>query len=111
MSKVPLNNLERARLLDILLWCGDLVGSLGPKKTSSTSTPPAGRGRYEKPSFRHEIPSTRIREISVNPRVRLRFLVASKKSRIISGKSYKAGEETTASDKNAVFLKITKQAA
>jgi hypothetical protein len=56
MSKMLLNNLERARLLDILLWWGDLVSSFGPKKTSSTSRPPAGRVRYEKPYFRHEIP-------------------------------------------------------
>jgi len=28
MSKINLNNLERARLLDILLWCGDVVNAL-----------------------------------------------------------------------------------
>jgi hypothetical protein len=27
MSKMLLNNLERARLLDILLWCGDVVSA------------------------------------------------------------------------------------
>jgi hypothetical protein len=49
MSKRPLNNLERARLLDILLWCGDLVSSSGAKKNSSTA--PAERGRHEKSAF------------------------------------------------------------
>jgi hypothetical protein len=34
MSKMLLNNLERARLLDILLWCGDVVNSTGPRKLS-----------------------------------------------------------------------------
>jgi hypothetical protein len=46
MSKIPLNNLERARLLDILLWCGDVVSSLGAKKNSSASM--AEPGRHEK---------------------------------------------------------------
>ena len=31
-SKMLLNNLERARLLDILLWCGDIVS---PRKVAS----------------------------------------------------------------------------
>jgi len=53
MSKMLLNNLERARLLDILLWCGDVVNSWGPKK-------PAGRpalqhGRNEQASLRRRI--------------------------------------------------------
>jgi len=33
MSKMLLNNQERARLLDILLWCGDVVN---PRKLAST---------------------------------------------------------------------------
>jgi len=37
MSKVPLNNLERARLLDILLRCVDLVGCCGLQRVSSTA--------------------------------------------------------------------------
>jgi hypothetical protein len=52
MSKVLLNNLERARLLDILLWCGDVVN---PRKLPSR---PAGApGRYEKPVVRRETSS------------------------------------------------------
>jgi hypothetical protein len=52
MSKMLLNNLERARLLDILLWCGDVVSSLGAKKDSSAliSEP----GRHEKSASRRE---------------------------------------------------------
>jgi hypothetical protein len=45
MSKILLNNRERARLLDILLWCGDLVSS-GAKKNSSASR--SERGRHQK---------------------------------------------------------------
>src|ERR1700739_3188048 len=49
MSKMLLNNLERARLLDILLWCGDVVN---PKNVASSR---AGlRGRYEKSSLRRQ---------------------------------------------------------
>jgi hypothetical protein len=43
MSKMLLNNLERARLLDILLWCGDIVS---PKNVVSSRA--ELRGRYEK---------------------------------------------------------------
>ena len=50
MSKLPLNNLERARLLDILLWCGDVVSSLGPKRNAPRS--PEGHGRHEKSASR-----------------------------------------------------------
>jgi len=35
MSRMLLNNLERARLLDILLWCGNLVGSPMPGQVRS----------------------------------------------------------------------------
>jgi hypothetical protein len=52
MSKMLLNNLERARLLDILLWCGDLVSSSGAKKNSSTA--PAERGRHQKSAWPRE---------------------------------------------------------
>jgi len=47
MSKMLLNNLERARLLDILLWCGDVVN---PRKL--ISRPPEVTGRYENPPSR-----------------------------------------------------------
>ena len=43
MSKMLLNNLERARLLDILLWCGDVVSS-----NDAASSRAGLRGRYEK---------------------------------------------------------------
>lgn len=49
MSEMLLNNLERARLLDILLWCGDVVN---PRKL--ISRPPEVMGRYEKPPSRRE---------------------------------------------------------
>jgi hypothetical protein len=51
MSKMPLNNLERARLLDILLWCGDVVN---PRKLIPR---PVVIGRYEKPPSRRETAS------------------------------------------------------
>ena len=52
MSKMLLNNLERARLLDILLWCGDVVS---PKNVASGR---AGlRGRYEKSNLRRQTSS------------------------------------------------------
>ncbi len=47
MSKMLLNNLERARLLDILLWCGDVVS---PKNVVSSRA--EMRGRYEKSNLR-----------------------------------------------------------
>jgi hypothetical protein len=59
MSKMLLNNLERARLLDILLWCGDLVSSLGVKKDSSASM--AERGRHEKSALRRAVSRNAIR--------------------------------------------------
>jgi hypothetical protein len=58
MSKMLLNNLERARLLDILLWCGDLVSSSGAKKNSSASI--SERGRQEKSASRRETPRIAI---------------------------------------------------
>jgi len=49
MSGRTLSNLERARLLDILLWCGDVVSISHPKskvaKAGSVGKP------YEKPRF------------------------------------------------------------
>jgi hypothetical protein len=53
MSKMLLNNLERARLLDILLWCGDVVNSSEPRKVVSVTA--QQRGRYEKPSLQRRI--------------------------------------------------------
>ena len=52
MSKMLLNNLERARLLDILLWCGDVVNSSEPRKLAAR--PAEVRGRYEKPAMRRQ---------------------------------------------------------
>jgi hypothetical protein len=49
MSKMLLNNLERARLLDILLWCGDLVSSSGAEKNSSASISEGGRHQKSAP--------------------------------------------------------------
>jgi hypothetical protein len=37
MSATTLNNLERARLLDILLWCGDISSSYGVKNARETT--------------------------------------------------------------------------
>jgi len=44
-----LNNLERARLLDILLWCGDISAAFHPLQTQDK---PALRLPYEKPELR-----------------------------------------------------------
>jgi hypothetical protein len=55
MSKAQLNNLERARLLDILLWCGDVVNSSQPKKLAGR--PALEHGRYEKANLRRRISS------------------------------------------------------
>ena len=49
MSKLPLNNLERARLLDIVLWCGDVVSSFGAKRNAPGSE---GYRRQEKSASR-----------------------------------------------------------
>src|SRR5258708_33778661 len=59
MSKMLLNNLERARLLDILLWGGDVVSSLGAKKNTSAAM--AERGRHEKSSLQRAAPRIAIR--------------------------------------------------
>jgi hypothetical protein len=52
MSKMLLNNLERARLLDILLWCGDVVN---PRRLPSR--PAGARLRYEIPARGRETSS------------------------------------------------------
>jgi len=62
MSKMLLNNLERARLLDILLWCGDLAGSSGAKKNSSSSISEISeRGRHQESASRRETSRIAIR--------------------------------------------------
>ena len=57
MSATILNNLERARLLDILLWCGDISNALRPKNVraefKNAQTP------YEKPVLKRHVKSTR----------------------------------------------------
>jgi hypothetical protein len=52
MSKMLLNNLERARLLDILLWCGDVVS---PKNVASGRA--ELRRRYEESNLRGQTSS------------------------------------------------------
>ena len=42
MSEMRLNNLERARLLDILLRCGEVVSSSGLQNVSSTAASARG---------------------------------------------------------------------
>jgi len=50
LSKMILNNLERARLLDILLWSGDIVSC---SQNAGSRQPTAGdKGKYERPQFR-----------------------------------------------------------
>jgi hypothetical protein len=45
-----LHNLERARLLDILLWSGDIVGC---SQNAGSQQPTAGdKRKYEGPQFR-----------------------------------------------------------
>jgi len=47
-----LNNLERARLLDILLWCGDISAAFCPQvRTAPTSD---HRAPYEEPQLRRD---------------------------------------------------------
>ena len=57
MSATILNNLERARLLDILLWCGDISSAQRPKNLRAefddAQTP------YEKPVLKRHVKSTR----------------------------------------------------
>jgi hypothetical protein len=107
MSKMLLNNLERARLLDILLWCGDLVSFPGAKKNSSAAISERGRHQNLLPAGKHRESQSRT---SCQAATGLRFFVASKKLQTIGGKSYKADEETTARVENSDLLKITKQA-
>jgi hypothetical protein len=52
MSKMLLNNLERARLLDILLWCGDVVSVKNVLSSRAEL-----RGRYEKSNLRGQTSS------------------------------------------------------
>jgi hypothetical protein len=57
MSATILNNLERARLLDILLWCGDISNAHHPKNVRAeckdANTP------HEKPVLKRHVNSTR----------------------------------------------------
>ena len=57
MSAPILNNLERARLLDILLWCGDIASAHRPKNVPAefkdAPTP------YEKPVLKRHVKPTR----------------------------------------------------
>jgi hypothetical protein len=55
MSKMLLNNLERARLLDILLWCGDLINSFSPRRASLTG--PEIRTRQQQRMERWQTPA------------------------------------------------------
>ncbi len=107
MSKLLLNNLERARLLDILLWCGDVVSSVGQRETCLAHL-------KDTQDTRNLLPGGKQREsqsgTSRQAGAGLRFFVASKKLQRIGGKSYKADEETTARVENSDLLKITKQA-
>ena len=49
LSKMILNNLDRARLLDILLWSGDIVSCSG--NTHSGKSKETVRIRFESPRF------------------------------------------------------------
>src|SRR5882762_8746931 len=57
MSKMLLNNLQRARLLDILLWCGNLVGTCGKKNSSAAVAAP----QHQKSVLRRETSTIAIR--------------------------------------------------
>lgn len=46
-SRVELNNLDRARLLDILLWAGDLTTALRHRKTAPPEIPGSSDGGRE----------------------------------------------------------------
>ncbi len=50
LSKMILNNLDRARLLDILLWSGDIVSC--SRSASTAAANDNARTRYESPQFR-----------------------------------------------------------
>jgi hypothetical protein len=60
MSKMLLNNLERARLLDILLWCGDLIHSFAPRRDSVTG--PEIRMRQQRRMYRWPTPASVSRQ-------------------------------------------------
>jgi hypothetical protein len=50
LGKMILNNLERARLLDILLWSGDIVSC---SQNAGSRQPTTGeKGKYGSPQFR-----------------------------------------------------------
>src|SRR6266404_4462390 len=57
MSAAILNNLERARLLDILLWCGDISSAHGPKNLRAEFKD--ARTPYEKPVLKRQVKSAR----------------------------------------------------
>ena len=50
LSKMILNNLDRARLLDILLWSGDIVSGSGT--TSPARLKDGNQARHERSQFR-----------------------------------------------------------
>jgi hypothetical protein len=52
MNSTILNNLERARLLNILLWCGDVAASRVPK--GSSPVPVAVRASHDKPVLKRQ---------------------------------------------------------
>jgi hypothetical protein len=56
MSKMSLNNLQRARLLDILLWCGDVINSLSPRRDSIKSL--EIRPRQQRRMYRWQMPGS-----------------------------------------------------
>lgn len=55
-----LNNLDRARLLDILLWCGDISAAFPPGSPAEAT--PAFRAPYEKPELRRSNAKTAFSE-------------------------------------------------
>ncbi len=57
MSAAILNNLERARLLDILLWCGDISNAHRPKNVRAEFKD--ARTPYEKPVLKRQVKSAR----------------------------------------------------
>jgi len=57
MSATILNNLERARLLDILLWCGDISNAHCPKNVRAECQD--AHMPHEKPVLKRHVNSTR----------------------------------------------------
>jgi hypothetical protein len=57
MSATILNNLERARLLDIVLWCGDISSAHRPKNVRAEFKD--ARTSYEKPALKRHVKSSR----------------------------------------------------